>query len=588
MKNSSQTERQKGKLKLSDIKTVWSIIPAEKRPKAVSLLLLMAVGMILEMLGIGLILPFIAILTDNELIEKYPMVIDFFAKIGNPKKETLLMGVMLALVVIYSFKNSYLAFLSWKQTKFAFDTQTDLANSLLRSYLYRPYTFHLQRNSAELINVLQVEVNLFIVYMLSPGMLLITETMIVVGLIALLLFFEPVGTITVFSVFILAGGLFQWVTKKRITAWGKQRQHHESQRMKHAQQGLGAVKDVKLYGKEEFFLKQYADHTEVSLKMNQRNSFMHNLNRLWIEVLAISGLTLLYVGMLIQDKTISETLPVLALFATASFRLMPSISRIMGAIHQLRFGSSVADLMQKEFSDAMPLPLERDNSAFVFKKAISLQNISFTYKASGTPALGEIALTIKKGEMIGFVGESGSGKSTLIDVILGLLRPQQGNIQVDGLDISKNLRAWQNLIGYVPQSIYLTDNTLRHNIAFGLADKEIDDSAVTRAISVAQLEKLVSDLPDGLDTMVGERGVRLSGGQRQRIGIARALYHDPQVLVLDEATSALDKDTESKVMETVINLQGKKTILIIAHRLSTLENCDEIFTMDSGKLSKRR
>ncbi|PHS70969.1 MAG: ATPase [Methylophaga sp.] len=585
MKNSSQAARPpQGKFKLSDIKRVWFLIPTEKKPKAISLLLLMIVGMMLEMLGVTLVLPLIVILTNNELIEKYPIVVDLLDKIGNPSQLVLFMGVMLVLVGIYSIKNLYLALLAWKQTKFVFDTQTDLAISLFRRYLYHPYAFHLQRNSAELINNLQVELNLFISYMLSPGMLLIAETLVVLGLVGLLLFFEPIGVITVFGVFLLVGGLFQWLTKKRITAWGKLRQLHENQRMKHAQQGLGAVKDVKLYGKEEFFLAQYAGHTEMSLKMNQRNSFMHNATRLWLEVLAMSGLSLLFAAMMFQGKLISEILPVLGVFAAVSFRLMPSINRIIGAIHQLNFGSAVTDFMQREFQDTISPLAEQDKSSFVFDNKISLRNIYFTYQLADKYALNMVNMTIKKGEMVGFIGESGSGKSTLIDVVLGLLTPQQGQVQIDGLDIFDNLRAWQNLIGYVPQSIYLTDDTLRHNIAFGLNDEEIDESAVKRAILVAQLENLVDELPDGVDTLLGERGVRISGGQRQRIGIARALYHDPEVLVLDEATSALDHETESDVMQAVINLQGKKTILIIAHRLTTIEKCDYIYRLDKGKV----
>ncbi|NOQ81339.1 MAG: ATP-binding cassette domain-containing protein [Methylophaga sp.] len=584
MKSSSQRTKQQGKLKLSSIKAVWSLLPDKKKPEAISLLLLMIVGMMLEMLGVGLVLPLIVILTDNELTEKYPFIASLLDKLGNPDQLALLMGVMLVLVAVYSVKNLYLALLAWKQSKFVFDTQTDLAVILFRRYLYHPYSFHLQRNSAELINNLQVELSLFVSYMLSPGMLLIAETMVVLGLVGLLLFFEPVGAITVFGVFILVGGLFQWLTKKRITAWGKQRQQHESQRMKHAQQGLGAVKDVKLYGKEEFFLAQYADHTEMSLKMNQRNSFMHNVTRLWLEILAISGLSLLFAGMMFQGKLISEILPVLGLFAAVSFRLMPSINRIIGAIHQLRFGSAVTDFMQKEFNATASPVIEQDKSSFIFDREILLHNIFFKYQLSDKYALKKVNITIKKGEMIGFVGESGSGKSTLIDIILGLLTPQQGHVQVDDLDILENMRAWQNLIGYVPQSIYLTDDTLRRNIAFGFDNEEIDESAIKRTIVVAQLENLVSELPDGLDTMLGERGVRLSGGQKQRIGIARALYNDPDILVLDEATSALDNEIESDVMEAVINLQGEKTILIIAHRLTTLEKCDFIYRLEQGEI----
>lgn len=587
--NISSEKKRQGKLKLSDIKAVWSLLPAKKKPKAVSLMLWMIVGMVLEMLSVGLILPVIVALMDSELAGNYPVIVDFLNKLNNPSPPVLLMGAMLLLVGVYSFKNIYLAALAWKQSKFVFDTQTDLAESLFSRYLNYPYTFHMQRNSAELINNLQVELNLFIVYTLSPGMLLIAESLVVLGLASLLLYFEPVGAVAVFGAFLLVGGIFQQLTRKKVSAWGKQRQLHEELRMKHAQQGLGAVKDVKLYGKEEFFLSQYAEHTMKSLRMNQRNSFMHSLARLWLEVLAIAGLSLLLAIMIAQGKPMSSVLPVLGLFAAVSFRLMPSISRIMGGIHQLRFGVAVIELMKKELcSNLQQSGKKNEQSPIIFNREISLQNISYTYPMTKRLVLNDISLTIKKGEMVGFIGESGSGKSTVVDIILGLLAPKRGDVLVDSVNIGENTRAWQNMIGYVPQSIYLTDDTLRRNIAFGLVDKDIDSKAVARAIETAQLTEFVERSLEGVDTILGERGARLSGGQLQRIGIARALYHDPEILVLDEATSALDVETEKNVMQAITALHGAKTIVIVAHRLSTLDNCDKIFKLDEGVLVKGR
>lgn len=585
MNTSTDKIQQQGKIKFSDVKRVWSILPSEKKTQAITLLLLMVLGMLLEMMGVGFVLPIMAIITDEELPTKYPIITNLLESLGNPSRKSVMMGAVLLLVVVYCLKNLYLAILAWIQTKFVYSTQADMANSLFMNYLYRPYTFHLQRNSAELINNLQIELNLFIAYVLSPGMLLIAETMVITGLVGLLLYFEPIGSITVFSIFVLAAGVYQWLSKQRITAWGKERQLQENLRMKHAQQGIGAIKDVKLYGKETYFLEQYAQRSEKSLKMTQHNVFLQNLTRLWLEILAIIGLSLLFISMLLQGKVVNEILPVLGLFAAVSFRLLPSMSRIISSVNHLRFGDAVIQLMQSEFSESEQNEGVTDtDTKLPFHHQIALEDVSYTYPSSNKSALIGINLIIQKGDMVGFVGETGAGKSTLIDVLIGILIPQKGDVKVDGVSVLTSLRSWQNIIGYVPQAVYLSDDTLRKNIAFGLADDEIDEVSVERAIKAAQLEETVRNMSEGLNTVLGERGVRLSGGQRQRIALARALYHDPDILVLDEATSALDNETEKNVMEAIETLHGKKTILIIAHRLSTVEKCDHLYRLESGML----
>jgi ABC-type multidrug transport system fused ATPase/permease subunit len=301
-------------------------------------------------------------------------------------------------------------------------------------------------------------------------------------------------------------------------------------------------------------------------------------------VLAVSGLALLVISMLAQDRALEAVLPTLGLFAASAFRLMPSINRVMGAVQSLRYGLPVIDLLHEELNLAIPKVGSTPIPATPFHDVLELCQITYAYPGAAEPALKDISLAIQRGESVGFVGASGSGKSTLVDVLLGLLMTDTGKVLADGKDIHENLRNWQDQIGYVPQSIFLTDDTLRRNVAFGLANERIDDVAVQHAIRAAQLEEFVTSLPNGLETFVGERGIRLSGGQRQRIGIARALYHDPAVLVLDEATSALDTDTERGVMQAITALQGSKTVLIIAHRLSTVEHCDRLYRLHEGRL----
>ena len=450
-------------------------------------------------------------------------------------------------------------------------------------------TFHLHRNSAQLIRNVYGEVNQF-AGVISSTLTILTEDLVLLGISILLLLTEPMGALIVVLVLGGAAWWFQHSTRTRVTRWGKVRQYHDGLRIQHLQQGLGGAKEVKLLGRESDFLEQYSIHSIQSARMLQLQNFLQQLPRLWLELLAVIGLALLVLSMLGREQITTSIVPMLGLFAAAAFRLMPSIGRVLGAIQTLRYGLSVIDTLHKEFQLNAPDPSSSQikNTAHLnlfFKKEIRLSSIRYTYPGATDPAINSISITIRKGESVGFIGPSGSGKSTLMDVILGLLSPNVGQILVDGQDIQKNLRAWQDQIGYVPQTIYLTDDTLRRNVAFGLPNEQIDDTAVQRAIEDAQLEEFIASLPDGLETMVGERGIRLSGGQRQRIGIARALYHDPPILILDEATSALDSATEQSVMASISALQGKKTILIVAHRLTTVEHCDNLYRLEQGKVA---
>jgi ABC-type multidrug transport system fused ATPase/permease subunit len=313
-------------------------------------------------------------------------------------------------------------------------------------------------------------------------------------------------------------------------------------------------------------------------------STLKQMPRLWLEVLAIAGLVVMVLVMLTQGRATESVLPILGFFAVAAFRLMPSANRILGAVQAVRYDLPVINVIFRDMQLPIPNKEIEKLPSIAFNNTIELHRVSFSYKGSIEPVIKDIELKIERGESVGIIGPSGSGKSTLVDIILGLLKPSSGEVRVDSYDINTYLRSWQNNIGYVPQSIYLTDDTLRRNVAFGLANEIIDEVAVIRAIRSAQLEEFVSELPDGLDTQVGEHGVRLSGGQRQRIGIARALYHDPAVLVLDEATSSLDIETEAGVMEAIQALHGDKTIIIVAHRLSTVEDCDRIYELEKGSV----
>jgi len=548
------------------------------------LLGLMVIGMMLETLGVGLVIPAITLLTQENLAARYPATEPILRALGNPDPQTLVVGGMFVLVGVYLIKACFLAFLAWRQTRFAFGVQAQLSQKLFATYLRQPYTFHLQRNSAQLIRNALDEVGIFTGNAMLPGMLILTECMVLLGVGSLLLLVEPLGALIVALVLGGAAWGFHRITHVRIVRWGKERLYHDGMRVQHLQQGLGGAKDVKLLGREGDFLAQYGIHNTQSARMGQFQSTLQQLPRLWLELLAVTGMTLLVLSMLAQGRDIAGIVPTLGLFAIAAFRLMPSINRVLSSVLSLRYGLAVVDTLHKELKLAMPEAVARHANGAAFQHEIRLENLSYTYPGADAAALNGLSIYIRKGESIGFIGTSGAGKSTLVDVILGLLPPDAGQVTVDGQDIRHDLRHWQDQIGYVPQSIYLTDDTLRRNVAFGLPDESIDDTAVRGAIHAAQLEDFVDSLPDGLETVVGERGIRLSGGQRQRIGIARALYHDPSVLVLDEATSALDTDTESGVMQAITALHGSKTIIIVAHRLSTVEQCDRLYRLEGGRV----
>ncbi|MBA2686662.1 MAG: ABC transporter ATP-binding protein [Gemmatimonadaceae bacterium] len=546
----------------------------------------MIIGMILEMAGVGLVIPLLVLLSRGDIATQYPFTAPFLRALGNPDPERLIVYGMAILVAVTGIKVVFLAFLAWVQARFVFGLQADLSQRLFAGYLRQPYTFHLQRNTAQLIrNTMSQASGATAVF--SSSLVLTTEVLVLFGITILLMIFEPLGSILVVTTLGAAGSAFSRYTKRHLLRWGDAAQLHEGMRIQHLQQGLGGAKDVKLLGREDDFLAQYRFHNDGSARIGWIHATLSALPRLWLELLAAIGLATLVLVMVWQRKPASAFLPVLGLFTAAAFRLMPSVNRVLTSSQQIRFWSPVVDSLASEFqllSGAVP---PRSSPPLPFKHQLSLEGIGFTYPGSEGEVLSDVSIAIESGTSVGFIGGSGAGKSTLVDIILGLLPPQHGAVRVDGVDIASNLRGWQDQIGYVPQSIYLTDDTLRRNVAFGLPEGQIDDEAVHRALGAAQLTEFIADLPEGVETRVGERGIRLSGGQQQRIGIARALYHDPPVLVLDEATSSLDGATERGVIAAVRALEGSKTILIVAHRISTVEHCSHLFRLEHGRIVEK-
>jgi len=571
-------------INISPFRQLWSIFTKDQRRVAIFLLFYMLVGMALETLGIGLVIPILSLIIEPNYISQYPLLSPWIGKLGNPSHEVLVIISILLLVFIYLIKAMFLAFLVWRTTRFLYEFLANVSERLFSGYIYRPYSFHLFRNSAELIRNVIGQVNT-ITSVTQQSFLLLAEIMIITGISTLLLFIEPFGAFLVMFVFFCSSFVFHYFTKDRVLRWGKERQYHDGFRIQHAQQGFGGIKDIKILGREKGFIDQYKVHNIAHSKISQRAVVLQALPRLWTELLLVIGLAVLVLAVVFQGKSLNILLPILGVFAAAAFRLMPSVNRIIVAVQSIRYSMPVIKTIYDELNESRVKVIPSDD--IPFNDELKFDRVSFSYPHSNNKAIDNVSIVIKKGTSIGIIGGSGSGKTTLIDIILGLFKPESGYVYVDGIDIQNGIQNWQKNIGYVPQSIYLSDDTLRSNIAFGIAKNEINDDAVWRAIRSAKLENYINELPDGIDTIVGERGVRISGGQCQRVGIARALYHNPSVLVLDEATSSLDTKTEAEIMSAIDTYRGEKTIITIAHRLSTVKNCDYIYRLRKGSLIEK-
>ena len=553
-------------------------MPGERR-RLVYIWFLILIGMFLETFSLGLIIPFIGLLSQENYRESIPAFFEFF---GNPDQRDMLLYAMVAIAVVYVLKSIFLYYSAYAQRRFIYQTAGRITQAAFETYLRQPYAYHLERNSATLIRNVE-NARSIISGGLDPSLVLLTDGLVAAGLLAMLFVVEPLGTLCILVLFILAGLGLQLSTRNRIAQWGKARKFHAGKVLQHLQQGLNGAKEIKVLGRERKFLDDHESHLKLSFDVDRRYVMLQSLPRLFFESVAVVGLAVLVIVMVSSGDEIKDILPTLGLFAATAFRVMPAIGRVIASVQAIGYNKA---FMRTVYSDSL-LPRDVSHSEggrLSFKHEIEVRNVSFRYASAHRPSLSSINIKIGKGEAVGIIGASGAGKSTFVDVLLGLLSPEQGKVLVDGVDIQNNLRSWQDHIGYVPQSIYLVDDTLARNVAFGLPDDLVDHDAVARSIKAAQLDEFVATLPDGINTIVGERGVRLSGGQRQRIGIARALYNDPEILVLDEATSSLDTETEQGVMDAVKELLGTKTIVIIAHRTTTVSYCTKVYKMDKAQI----
>jgi ABC-type multidrug transport system fused ATPase/permease subunit len=571
----------------------YALLSSKQRKKLFILLPLILIGMLLEMLSISLVMPVIGMVIGGENYSAPTFITNIFNGLNiDLSVVNLIPVVMIGLGLIFLIKNFFLGFLAWKQANFSLAVKSELSKLIFSVYLNKPYAFHLAHNSAQLIRNITTETTLFTLC-LNSFLTLITEGLVIFGVVCLLMLVEPAGALSVIFLFGIATWSFYRITRKRLTYWGALRQKYDGLILQSLQQGLGAVKEVSLLGRAEQATEDFSAQMLAASAVEVKQVTLQQIPRLWLEFLAVCGLILLVIFMQHQGASGGEMIPMLGLFAAAAFRLLPSFNRLLSSAHFLRYASPAINVLSEEVAgrdQQKPFQNSINNlcssGQSFFSGTINLSNVTYTYPGSTTPSIKDVSLEVKKGDFIGFIGGSGAGKSTLVDIILGLLSPDSGNVTVDGLEVGHNLRWWQNQIGYVPQSIFLTDASLRSNIALGVAENLINDNAIELALKAAQLDQFVTGLPDGVHTFVGERGVRLSGGQLQRIGIARALYHNPSVLVLDEASSALDSATEEDLMMAINALHGEKTIILVAHRLSTIMGCDSLYQIEAGRLER--
>lgn len=564
-----------------------------EKKKLIILFFMMIVAALFETIGIGLIVPFVGIVTDPAIIQEQAILSYIYDLFNFESTTTFIIFSVITLLTVFILKNLYLLLFNYTQFRVILNQQVKLSRTLFKEYLTKPYTFHLQRNTADLLRNVNGEVSKVFQGIVMAGFQLFTEFLVITCILVLLLMTAPMATLV--ASILLGGSVFLFFAflRKKISSLGKEQQKVSGTMIKWVNQGLGASKEVKVSGKESFFINSYTSQSQIKANNSRYMKMLELAPRLFIETLLVSIVLITMLIIVFQGTGLTQIVSTMALFAMASFRLMPSITRVVSLITSIRYNQPALSIVYDDLflnkDENGKIKRNRDSVIInlgekTFKDSIKLNEVSFRYPNQKECSVKDVSLTIPIGMSVAFIGESGAGKTTLVDIILGLFQPEKGIVLVDEMNLHEQRSLWQQKIGYIPQSIFLSDDTIRGNVAFGIDKDKIDDDEVWRALDQAQLKEFIEELPEKLETTVGERGVRLSGGQRQRIGIARALYHNPEILFMDEATSSLDNETEKEIMKAIDGLKGEKTLIIIAHRLSTIENCDTIFKIDKGRL----
>ncbi|MCX4296965.1 MAG: ABC transporter ATP-binding protein [Lachnospiraceae bacterium] len=556
------------------------------------LLIIIFIGAFVELLGVSAVMPLINVAMQPETIHEkwYFILISKYTGITDANQMVLFLAVLL--IIIYILKNIYVMAMYSLQYRFVFNNQQRLSVRMMKSYMQQDYLFHVSKNVAEFQRNITSDVNGFFTVALNVLQFL-AEFSVSTVLVIFLLIQDWVSTIAVAALLFLFMGIFTIFFKKVLVKIGEESRKANVLVTKWLFQAFSGIKEIKVANKESFFITNYDKNYKDCARVQRQQSILTYLPKPVMETVCICSLMLaMIIKIAVMKSDIVSFVTTLSVFAVAAFRMLPSFNKITGYISSMMFNKPAIDSVYKDLKEieqfmGQKIVRHEDTISITLNKSIQFNDVSFHYSESDKWILKDANLEIQKNTSVALIGASGAGKTTAADLILGILEPQEGTVTIDGVDIKKCMKSWHEDIGYIPQVIYLMDDNIRANVAFGIPEEEIDDAAIEKALREAQLDQFVHALPDGLDTMIGDRGVKLSGGQRQRIGIARALYRNPNVLVLDEATSALDSDTEREVMEAIDGLHGTRTLIVIAHRLSTLRKCDKIYEVGNGRFTER-
>ncbi len=573
------------------------LLDKQQKKKMVLLVFMMLIGAVLETLGVSLIIPVMNVVLEEDAIERheYLQLICRIFHIDDSSHLTIL--VMIGLVLVFVVKNVFLFFQQKIQLKFVYTNQFATSRRMMINFMKRPYEYYLNADTAVIQRSITSDVNNM--YGLILALLqLISEGIVFVSLAAVSLVADVWMSLTVTALLVIALLVIKCILKPIMRRAGEENQEFYSGLYKWIDQSVMGIKEIKIARKESYFINEYSKCGAGYVSAVQRYNLFNATPRLLIETVAIAGMILYLMIQLLQGSAAADIVPQLGLLAVAAMRLIPCANRINNHLTSISyfepFFMGVSDNLQDEIRDetidynAETYQRKIEVEKLDVRKEIVLSDITYQYPNSETLIFDHADMKIPVGKSVGIVGTSGAGKTTIVDILLGLLQLESGRILADGVEVREHYASWLKNIGYIPQTIFMIDSTIRKNVAFGYADEDIDDAKVWEALREAQLDVFVKSLPEGLDTSIGERGIRISGGQRQRIGIARALFEDPEVLVLDEATSALDNETEAAIMDSINRLHGRKTLIIIAHRLQTIEKCDMVYRVENGKVERER
>lgn len=571
------------------IKKIYYVFNKKQKLQCVGIAILIFVGSLFELLGVSAIIPLISVIMSPEIMFTNE-ICAFAAKIFHIESAgQFVVFLSIGLCFVYVIKNGFLIFSRNVQLSFSYGIEKDISLRLMDYYIHQNYLFHAAHNVADLQRNVSSDVTRFF-SAINMIMNLAVEIVTCFVLVVFLFMQDMMTTLMVVGILLVATAVFLFIYKKLQVRYGKITREKGAIQTKWLLQSFAGIKEIKVMNREEFFLKNYRDALQDNNKAAKKAKVLSTMPKNIMETICICSLLLAVCVRISQGIAFEQIAATLSVFAVAAIRMLPSFNRITEYLGGVLYNKVSVDNVYKDLLEADTVERQekedrKDVEKLQFNNQIEVRNLAFAYPQSHRKIFEDSAITIQKNKSVAFVGSSGAGKTTLADIIIGVLEPQAGEVLVDGVDIFKNLSAWHKTIGYIPQMIYLMDDTIRANVVFGIKEDEIDDNKVWKALERAEIADFVRGLEDGIHTKIGDRGVRLSGGQRQRIGIARALYEEPDVLILDEATSALDNETEAAVMESIDSLHGKTTLIIIAHRLTTIENCDEVYEVENGRIT---